>query len=91
MVRRSDYVLVMERGHLEDVRELCADASVAGAACPENVHLLGSFLTADGKDVQDIPDPYFGDLQCFIAVHELIDSALSGFLACIEERLENSR
>lgn len=86
MIRRSDYVLVMERGHLESVKRLCADHSV-GSACPDNVQLLGRFLALRGEPVEDIPDPYFGDLQSFHAVYERIDSALTGFIPCLESQL----
>lgn len=102
MIRSSDYVLVMEREHLEDVRRLCPEFPVGGGAFPgaaladttsPNVQLLGSFLPFRDEDehVKDIPDPYFGDLQSVADVHELIDAALTGFLACLEARLGEPR
>lgn len=93
MVRRSDHVLVMERGHLDSVKRLCAALPVAGSSCPDtpdtpdNVQLLGRFLPLTGGVVEEIPDPYFGDLQSFEAVYERIDSALTGLIACIESQL----
>lgn len=87
MVRRSDYVLVMERGHLESVKLLCEELPAADSAYPDNVQLLGRFLSLPGEAVEDIPDPYFGDLQSFHAVYERIDSALTGLIPCIESQL----
>jgi protein-tyrosine phosphatase len=82
MVRRSDYVLVMEGRQLEEVGRLCA-------GCPGNVQLLGVFLPVreGGVNVSDIPDPYYGDLQGFREVHELIDSAVSGLAERIDSQL----
>lgn len=103
MIRRSDYVLVMERRHLEDIGRLCAARDVAGKAFadevsadkkyPDKVRLLSSFLPRQqqDEDVQDIPDPYFSDWQGFCDVYALIDSALTGFLASIEMPSVNSR
>lgn len=95
MIQRSDYVLVMERRHLEDIEHLYAVHEPAGKVYPENksatkkkpvlVHLLGSFhpLQHD-ENGKDIPDPYFGDWQGFCDVYALIDSALTGFLARVD-------
>jgi len=81
LVRRSDYVLVMERQHLKEIGRLCANPYPAEIECPDNVRLLGSFLPLQDGVVTEIPDPYFGDLQGLYDVHEMIDSALNGFLA----------
>jgi len=97
MIQRSDYVLVMERRHLDDVARLYAVNDVADnvfadedfpdKTFPDNVQLLGNFLPSGGGAVQDIPDPYFGNWQNFCDLYELIDSALMGFSACIQTRL----
>lgn len=87
MIRRSDYVLVMERGHLEGVERICAGLDTGGGPWPGSITLLGSFLPLRNGEVEEIPDPYFGDRQSFHDVHEMIDSALTGFLACVGARL----
>jgi protein-tyrosine phosphatase len=102
MIRRSDYILVMERSHLEDIERLCAACDAADKAIadevstakklPDKVRLLGSFLPRQqDEDVQDIPDPYFGDWQGFCNVYALLDSALTGFLASVEMHSGNFR
>jgi protein-tyrosine phosphatase len=83
MLRRSDHVLVMERRHLEEIARLRASRHAGESAWPDNVRLLGSFLPRQGGEVTDIPDPYFGDLQCHYDVYQMIDMALAGFLAQI--------
>lgn len=98
LVRSSDYVLVMERRHQADARRLCADSNARGSIfsrqklteeqCSEKIQLLGSFLPSLHANVQDIPDPYFGDLQGFRNVHEMIDSAVAGFLSHIGMHFE---
>lgn len=88
MIRRSDYVLVMEQSHLEGVERLCAGLPGADSALPDKVQLLGSYLSLQDGAAVDIPDPYFGDLQSFHYVHEMIDSALISFLMSVRTRFE---
>lgn len=107
LIRRSDYVLVMENTHLEEVtrlytgdckrpfQDINSDVKKsdkltnrhASKNLPPQIFLLGSFLHLHQDTVQDIPDPYFGNLSNLYAVYELIDSALIGFLAVLEARL----
>ena len=93
MLSRSDYVLVMDRGQLGEVREMAAalvaenedfSGHVAG-----RLELLGHFLPASvaGANAPDIPDPYFGDPQGFRDVHVMIDRAVDGFMEHIASRL----
>lgn len=107
MIERSDYVLVMEQRHLDDVALLFAvshgaNTDVADVAIsdktfiprktlPQNVQLLGSYLPRRNTAVNDIPDPYFGDWQGFNDIYELIDSALDNLSTDIEKRLGISR
>lgn len=90
MIQSSDYVLVMERRHLEHVTRLSLDSDDGGSffarqrpiekKTSEKIQLLGSFLPTTNGSVNDIPDPYFGDLQGFYNVYQMIDLALTGFL-----------
>ncbi|MEZ5490804.1 MAG: low molecular weight protein-tyrosine-phosphatase [Gammaproteobacteria bacterium] len=86
MLMRSDYVLVMDRSQLEDIRNMgWGPANTHGDAngdvsdpTSDNVQLLGHFLPETGARafVPDIPDPYFGDPQGFRDVHAMIDEAV---------------
>lgn len=93
MLSSSDYVLVMDRGHLEEIMGLRADSLDEKGGWPGHaagtLELLGHFLPGGevGADTPDIPDPYFGDLQGFREVHATIDSAVGGFLEHIGSRL----
>jgi len=96
LIERSDYVLVMERRHMEGIERLCSGNNSNGGNVfnrkksdtkhlSAKVQLLGSFLPASNGSTEDIPDPYFGDRQGFYNVYQMIDSALTGFLHHIGE------
>lgn len=93
MLHQSDYVLVMEYRHLDDVARLIGAEADSdrnesdSTAVPEKVKLLGSFLPLQGKETVEIPDPYFGDRQGLLDVYQLLDFALEEFLVCLELRL----
>lgn len=89
ILSRSDYVLVMDRSQLEEIREM--DWNPPNDAVSGDVMLLGQFLPASEREasVPDVPDPYFGDPQAFRAVHAMIDMALTGFMQLIQSRLAN--
>lgn len=91
MIKRSDYVLVMEQRHLEDVARLYGELDLTGNASKKittnNIVLLGSFLSHEGGFPTEIPDPYFGNRQAFVDVYALIDKALAGVAARIANDL----
>lgn len=95
LILRSDYVLVMERCHLDDVADIFAteeqDSVTDERHIPAHVMLLGCFLPPHPQRTQDIPDPYFGDINTLLAVYDLIDTALDGLLPHLEVRLESFR
>jgi protein-tyrosine phosphatase len=68
----NDLVLAMDSGHLEALREACG---------PEYAHKLRLFLDfAPGREGQDVPDPYYGDLGGFDRVLELCEAGVRGLL-----------
>ena len=79
---QSDFILAMEQHHLDTVTRLAA-----GRALRTRPQLLGEYLPSLGVDAQEIPDPYYGDVQGFIHVFELLDAALEGLLDEIHQRL----
>jgi protein-tyrosine phosphatase len=77
LLARSDRILVMESTHRDDLAALGVAADTL-----DRVELLGAYLALPGSAAAPapIPDPYFADPQGFLAVHELIDQAVLGFL-----------
>lgn len=91
LLARSDYVLVMEHRHLEEISRLCAGESVQFATqTSARTHLLGSFIPDAETAATEIPDPYFGHQQGFYHVYQMIDLALSGLMTHIHTRLHES-
>ena len=69
---RFDYVLAMDREHLELLQR----------ACPR-IHQkkLGLFLEFSGRFSEDeVPDPYYGGAQGFEHVLDLIEDAATGLI-----------
>ena len=61
-----------ERQNLSDLEALCP---------PDYAGYLGLFLAfADGRDDEEVPDPYFGGPQGFTHVLDLIEAASEGLL-----------
>jgi protein-tyrosine phosphatase len=83
MVHQSDFVLVMESQHLEQIGEL-----LGGAPVPAGVRLLGAYNRGSTDSSVDIPDPYFGDALGFQKVFEQLDAALVALVEELVARLE---
>lgn len=66
-LRDSDLVLVMDRQNLRDVRALAPDEQTR-----DKVRL---FLDAAGQPDTDVPDPYYGDVEGFDHVVQVVRSA----------------
>ena len=70
-LEQADFVLAMENSHLDDLSR--------HHPLPPGIEigLLGDYLP---QGPSAIPDPHFGNLAGFERVHELIDTALEGFI-----------
>ena len=85
-----DYILAMDRGHLRILRSLQPAGSKAK---------LGLFLEASGKwKGEDVPDPYYGGVEGFERVLDMVEEAAARWLDRFEAeldpgafRLQNSR
>ncbi|MGC8119184.1 low molecular weight protein-tyrosine-phosphatase [Marinobacter sp. VGCF2001] len=75
---RFDYVLVMDRSNLADVREIWHQN---GGTEPR------LFLEFGDSRLAEVPDPYFGGEAGFEHVLDLIHGASQGLLQTIRERL----
>jgi protein-tyrosine phosphatase len=76
-----NYLLAMDRGHLEDLRALARDPVIRS-----KIHLLRSFdpLAPPGAEV---PDPYAGGPQGFEKVFDMCQTACEGLLAHLRSEL----
>lgn len=78
--QRFDYILAMDRAHLQQLRSLQPAGSRAR---------LGLFLEASGrwKD-EDVPDPYYGGTAGFEQVLDMVEEAAQRWLDRFEAELE---
>lgn len=66
--RAADLLFAMDSGHLSFLRRLASPASQS------NLHLFLPWADP-GRADKDVPDPYYGDREGFVAVHRLLDQA----------------
>ena len=70
--RRYDLILAMDQTNLNDLRQVCPG---------DHVHKLHLFLEfAQGVNILDVPDPYFGSVQSFERVLDLCEAGASGLV-----------
>jgi protein-tyrosine phosphatase len=75
-----DYILAMDRGHL---RMLSAMAPAKGKA------RVGLFLDASERwKGEEVPDPYYGGVEGFEQVLDMVEEAAARWLDRIEEELD---
>jgi protein-tyrosine phosphatase len=76
-----DYILAMDRGHLRTLRSM--------APIPRSKAKLGLFLEASGKwRGEDVPDPYYGGVDDFEQVLDMVEEAAERWLDRIEGELD---
>lgn len=69
---KFDYILPMDQDNYQDLLEKCP---------PDLQYKLALILSfADGAELTDIPDPYYGSLQGFEQVFNLLHSGVEGFI-----------
>lgn len=69
---RFSHILAMDRANLDDL-ETMKPAGFAGE--------LGLFLTYGTRGVLEVPDPYYGGVQGFEDVLDLVEDAAEGLIA----------
>ena len=78
--QRFDYILAMDRGHLRILRGMAP----AGARAR-----VGLFLEASARwKGEDVPDPYYGDVDAFERVLDMVEEAAERWLDRIQAELE---
>ena len=77
---RADLLLAMDAGHEQWLRELA----------PAHVHdRIRLFLPWLDMQPRDVPDPYYGDDDGFVAVHQLLDQASQTLIQRLPDLLDD--
>lgn len=91
MLRNADLVLVMDSSNYEDVRSLASlTESTTALANEDKIKMMLSFAPdATGKpdDVDDVPDPWYGNITDFEHVLALIEASTPAAVEYIRENL----
>lgn len=75
---RYDLILAMDQLNLNDLRRLCP---------ADHMHKLRLFLEfAQGLNVRDVPDPYYGNVEGFERVLDLCEAGARGLVAHYQTR-----
>ncbi len=75
----ADLVVALGRNHLRILDDLGVDR--------DRLRMLRSFDPRSGAHVPDVEDPYYGAHADFVTAFEVIDAALPGLHAWVDERL----
>jgi protein-tyrosine phosphatase len=75
----ADLVVALGRNHFRILGELGVDRG--------RLRMLRSFDPRSGAHVPDVEDPYYGDHGDFVTAFEVIDAALPGLHAWVDDRL----
>lgn len=78
----ADLVVAMSRNHLRTLQHLGVD--------PQRLRMLRSFDPRSGAHAPDVEDPYYGEYEDFQAVYAVIEAALPGLHAWVDDRLERN-
>ncbi|BAN69059.1 protein-tyrosine phosphatase [endosymbiont of unidentified scaly snail isolate Monju] len=74
-----DYILAMDEDNLAILRSQCP---------PQHAHKVRLFLEfAPQRHEREVPDPYYGGVQGFEYVFDLVEEAAEGLLAHVRERV----
>jgi low molecular weight protein-tyrosine phosphatase len=79
---RFDYILAMDRGHLRILRNMAPGDAKAR---------LGMFLEASARwKGEDVPDPYYGGVEHFERVLDMVEEAAERWVERFEAELDPS-
>lgn len=70
-----DVILGMDRGHVENLR------AAAPREAQDKIHM---FMDYAGLGRLDVPDPYYGDMEDFMHVYEMVSHAATAILDRLE-------
>lgn len=75
----ADLVVALGRNHLRILNDL--------GVAPERLRMLRSFDPRSGAHALDVEDPYYGDHADFVESFTVIEAALPGLHAWVDEQL----
>jgi len=75
----ADLVVALGRDHFRILTDLGVD--------PDRLRMLRSFDSRSKAHARDVDDPYYGDHADFVATFAVIDAALPGLHAWVDDRL----
>lgn len=78
----ADLVVALDRNHVRMLRHLGVE--------DDRLRMLRSFDPRSGAHTPDVDDPYYGEAQDFERVFDVIEAALPGLHAWVDERLERN-
>lgn len=78
-LERSELVFAMDESNLRDLSEMCPSAH------QEKLSLLLSHHR--GQPLLEVPDPYFGSIEGFERVFQLLDGAMSDLISYLASRI----
>jgi protein-tyrosine phosphatase len=78
----ADLVVALDRNHVRMLRHLGVE--------DDRLRMLRSFDPRTGAHTPDVDDPYYGEAQDFERVFDVIEAALPGLHAWVDERLEQN-
>ena len=75
----SDYIFAMDHANMRDLDEMCP---------PGHRHKISLLLShLSGQHLDEVPDPYYGSVEGFENVFQLIDAAVVDLIPHIAEQM----
>ncbi|MGY6521611.1 MAG: low molecular weight protein-tyrosine-phosphatase [Mongoliitalea sp.] len=78
-VREFDYLLVMDYSNKKNVEEFIQRHRITH----DHVYLIREFQ--EDAETMEVPDPYYGGMEAFEHVYEILDDAIDQFLQVLKE------
>lgn len=76
-----DYIIAMDRGH---------ESILKNIALQEHHNKISLFLDHSTQKTIDVPDPYYGDIQGFEEVLDVLEEGMGGLLRFVQEKERTS-
>jgi len=77
---KFDWIIAMDQDNADDLLRIALTQEQAG-----KIHLFRSFDPLSGKDLS-VPDPYYGGIQGFENVYQIVERSTRGLLNYLEQK-----